>query len=166
MSEELFDEGLSDMEAGLASLQWKASGIDRDRLMYLAGQASVSGPRVDLRPGIGRVLWPVATAASLLLAVMIGGAVLLGKKPQTVERVVYVPVDRQGDLQDEESPLAVAVDKPAESLRRADYLVRRWIALTQGVDALPELGESAGSIPEGVVPQQIHSRPLSLDLSG
>jgi hypothetical protein len=166
MSEELFDEGLSDMEAGLASLQWKASGIDRDQLMYLAGQASVSGTRVDSRSSVLHALWPLVTAASLLMAVTMGGAMLLGQKSQTVERIVYVPVDRPVDSQAEESLPAVAADKPAESLPRADYLVRRWIALTQGVDALPEIDVPTTSEIDNAAPQQIYSRPINLDLSG
>ncbi len=166
MSEEQFDEGLNDMEAGLASLQWKASGIDRDQLMYLAGQASVRPARADPQPGILHLLWPLATAASLLVAMTLGAATLLNEQPQTVERVVYVPVDRPDDLHAEENLPANAAGKPAESLPRADYLVRRWIALTQGVDALPELGEPTGSESENLSPQPIYSRPLNLDLSG
>lgn len=165
MAEEHLDKGLNEMAKALASLQWKTSGIDRDRTMYLAGQASARRPQVGFRSSPTRFAWPLATAASILLAVTMGATLLLDDKPQTVERIVYVPASGSHESPVETRPGVSSPEEPTDSLPRSDYLVRRWIALTQGVDALPEIEDSASSPAEGVSPEQIYSRPADFDFN-
>jgi hypothetical protein len=70
-SENRLDSELAAIEAALGSLAPASSNIRRDRLMFLAGSASV-----DARPaaqtsrsrGAAVWLWPCATTASLLVA--------------------------------------------------------------------------------------------------
>jgi hypothetical protein len=75
---------LADALRGLAP---SAGRLDRDALLFRAGQAAA--PR-----GPGRWLWPLATALASSLALGLGLALLL-RPPvtHTVERVVHVPVD-------------------------------------------------------------------------
>lgn len=82
MSDQAYDAELRRLEAALTALIPRVDGIDRDRLMFHAGQASV--PR---RPW----LWPCATAVLAAVSVVLGGVLLLQPGPQIVERVVYVP---------------------------------------------------------------------------
>lgn len=79
------DAELSALEAALGSLFPARSRIDRDRVMFEAGAASVR-PRSD-----GRRPW-MALAASLA-ALALGEAVLLARPapPRIVERIVTVP---------------------------------------------------------------------------
>lgn len=71
-------------EAALAALAPKAAALDRDRLMYEAGRASLATPHVAPRGGWA---WPAAfsamsaVAASLLLALVL-------RPPTVVERMV------------------------------------------------------------------------------
>jgi hypothetical protein len=84
-------QDLNKLEARLASLAPLPPGLDRDRLMYLAGQqaATVSGaPAPKSRPMAA--VWPVATAAMTLVSLTLGVAVW-NRPERVVERVVYVP---------------------------------------------------------------------------
>jgi hypothetical protein len=82
------------LESALAALTPLPGRLDRDRLMFRAGQAS--------RPARGW-LWPAATAALALLAAGLGAA--LARRP--AERVVHVPVPQQAP------PVAAAPEQPA-----------------------------------------------------
>jgi hypothetical protein len=93
-------------EADLAEFQRELSGLrpqsrlDRDKLMYLAGQASArSLPPVLQRLGLARLglhrisprFWPGATAAlSLVCALLVVWMAVRG--PQVVPQIVHVPV--------------------------------------------------------------------------
>jgi hypothetical protein len=68
-------EELNDLPELLRRLQPSAAALDRDRLMFQAGQAQ--------RPALPRVwLWQLATAISSLLAVGLGLVLLLQPTPQ------------------------------------------------------------------------------------
>lgn len=135
MSEERLNEPLATLEAALASLQWRTPSLDRDRLMYLAGQASVRRPKGALRTHRAGWLWPVATAASLLLAVTLGGMLLVSPREQTIERMVYVPVDRPRDSAGAPGSITASLVELSGPPLRTDYLALRSLVLTQGVDA-------------------------------
>jgi len=134
MSEERLNEPQTAMEAALASLRWRPSSLDRGRLMYLAGQASVRGPKGALGAGRPAWIWPLVTAVSLLVAVALGGVLLSSEGPRVVERVVYVPVERAADSTAVPEPTpAVRVESRGSPLR-TDYLVLRHVAITRGLD--------------------------------
>ena len=145
------NKGLPAFEAALASLSPAASAIDRDRLMYLAGQAvGAQSPRRH-----SAWLWPSATAASVLLAVTLAG-MLLTRGPRVVEKTVYIPAkppveaDAPPIVQPEQSPAAAGDETPAPPEKidrtpkrkkkpRGDYLQLRRMVVARGVDALPKL---------------------------
>ncbi|MCI0464802.1 MAG: hypothetical protein L0Z62_48375 [Gemmataceae bacterium] len=81
MSEQAYDAELRRLEAALATLTPRVDTLDRDRLMFQAGQASV--PRRGW-------LWPCTSAALAAVSVALGG-MLLRPGPRIVEHVVYLP---------------------------------------------------------------------------
>lgn len=123
MSEEIPPE-LSGIEHALRGLQPAAVTLDRDRLMFRAGQESMRRS-----PWI----WPAATAAALLVAVALGSVLAL--RPPA-ERVVYLDQPAPGQT----GQGVTAVDPPAPPDRTA-YLRLRQQVLEQGVDSLPALPE-------------------------
>lgn len=80
------DPGLTEVEAALGSLSPSAGRLDRDRVMFEAGRASVR------RSPVRGVLWP-SIAAGLALVALGEAAWLVGRPgadPRSVERVVVV----------------------------------------------------------------------------
>jgi len=156
------------VEQLLRSFSPAPAGIDRDRLMFLAGRASrdeqlvedgsagASPSQVKASPSQARLrsrLWPalslVTTAAALTLAVM------LWQRP---ERTVFVdrPVVREvvreiassapsGDQPSRESlpPNYVAMQWPSSIDPDDNYVIQREKVLRDGVDALDDV-EAAG----------------------
>jgi hypothetical protein len=87
---------LSALEAALASLVPRADWLDRDRLMYLAGQASVAHTPAAGHPAAvspRRWGWPAAFAAMTAVAASLLVALVMQPGPQVAERVVFVPHD-------------------------------------------------------------------------
>ncbi|HJT31371.1 MAG TPA: hypothetical protein VJ783_04925 [Pirellulales bacterium] len=87
---------LQALEAALASLAPRPATIDRDRLMYEAGRASVS--TVPAAPH-GRWAWPAAFSAMSAIAASLFLALVL-RPPVVVERVVQAPMvekEREGE---------------------------------------------------------------------
>ena len=163
-----FESDLKPLEAALGSLAPAASRIDRDRLMFLAGAASIDATSSAVT---GEILsaakagddcarlprhwqrrffatfWPLATAVLLLISIGLG-AVLAFRQPG--ERVVYV--ERQ-PTQDSQSsrPLASSAAPPinafadrtiASASADASYLVLRQQVLRRGVAALDSTSKS------------------------
>jgi len=131
-------EDVAAVEAALASLSPAPSTVDRERMMYLAGRASaaVGSPRRPARTGR---LWPLATAASTLLAVTFGALLLVRGSPPVETRVVYVeapPADGHAVPRQPTGPAS-----PGDRLRKGpistDYLRMRRLVLSKGIDALP-----------------------------
>jgi hypothetical protein len=79
------ETAMNEIEAALGSLIPARSRVDRDRVMFRAGQASIRRP-----PSSGRRAW-MAIAASLAL-VASGEGILLARRPppEVVERIVVV----------------------------------------------------------------------------
>lgn len=121
MSEETHDPELSALEAALRGLTPTPAAIDRDRLLFRAGAESARRPRY---------FWPLATAASLVLAA--SQFLFLAMRAPT-ERVVYVQVEK--------APSPVKVPEipwtPAPALEQTAYLQLRRQILEKGVDSLP-----------------------------
>jgi hypothetical protein len=85
------DGSLQRFEAQLASLSPRAVQLDRDRLMFLAGQASSSSGMVNsARQGWA---WPAAFSAMTALAASLLALIVVGPQPGVVERIVYLPAE-------------------------------------------------------------------------
>lgn len=125
------DPPLDNFEAQLAALRPMASGIDRDALLFAAGRAA--GATRTTR----RYAWPLATAASLLLATTF--ASLWVREYHAIESTV---VRAHSSPATEAIAAAVAEDEippvVAKPLGEASYFHLRQVALRDGVDALPE----------------------------
>jgi hypothetical protein len=141
MSDERFKEKLPDelkaVETALRGLTPAAGAIDRDRLMYLAGRASARQPS----PKLSRFVWPLTTAALLLLSLTLGGRVIY--LSGLTDRIVLVERAGAGS----NLPLAtIAVPGrvPASSVvgfqpqgGGFNYMQLRNTVLGSGVDTLP-----------------------------
>lgn len=166
MSDERTEEKLPDelkaVETALRGLTPATGAVDRDRLMYLAGRASVladepssvSGATGGLstRAGrdtastagrassgtqrlarISRFAWPLATAALVLLSLTLSGRLLYISGRS--ERILVVQKASQRD----ELPVATASVVGFQSAPSGgfSYMQLRNAVLNRGVDALP-----------------------------
>jgi hypothetical protein len=68
---------IGEVEAALRSLRLRPSRIDRDRLMFRAGQLSAARPGALRRVLRSRWLWPSVAAAMALIAVTLGATLVL-----------------------------------------------------------------------------------------
>jgi hypothetical protein len=136
------------IERRLSRLTASAPRIDRDRLMFESGQATVARPE---RPGyiaepfrLGRYFWPAATstmtAASLLLATMLIDTRQALQLAQTNQRSI-VPAESAAqhsvDVRTAQPQLASATRLAARA-PQTGYLGTRFVALTRGVAALDD----------------------------
>lgn len=144
MSETEMNDPLAAVEAALRSLRPSPSGLDRDRLMFLAGQRALGNRPVRRRRRGPSWLWPCTTAASMLLAVTLGSMLLVQGKPEVGEPATYVHVDTSAATTAKRSDVLPAADakdfQVALGARRprSDYLKLRQQLLAHGVDALPK----------------------------
>ena len=76
---------LKAFEAELAALVPRDDGLDHDRLMFLAGQASVGKP-----PATG-LAWPAAFGGMTLVATTLAVLLLLRPAPEVIERIWPLP---------------------------------------------------------------------------
>lgn len=177
-------EELADLERLLASFEPGPSRIDRDQMMFDAGaacglaQALATGAgkresttfeksRVGATCGLGRALearsklrpWPMATAAAVLVACLIGSLYVVerNRDPASVREIVYIERETsQSDGVVEASRATPPVPThavPAPSVvhratfypglaartsgRYPKYLALRELILTRGVESLP-----------------------------
>jgi hypothetical protein len=123
------------LEAALAALDPRPAAMDRDRLMFMAGQRSAR---------LGWLL-PRWSAALALAATLL--AVLLLYRSET--HFVYVPVPRP----EQPAPQSFLADADVKPAPTGDYILLRNRILTAGVDALPPLpaDPSSGPSPNGVL---------------
>lgn len=136
------EEELRDVERSLARLRPAAAGIDRDELMFRAGQAAATG-RAGLAPGVAVL---VALVASLA-----GAGTTWLARPAAPERIVQVTVEKPVLRVVELAPIMPAGERPERSVARADYLELRDRVLAEGMDALPSLGPAGGAAPGGTI---------------
>jgi hypothetical protein len=135
MSKERIDPDLSAFEAVLLPLAPSPSTVDRDRLMFLAGEAS------GRRSRHGAWLWPGTALAATALAGVLGVMLAFRPKPDVVERVVYVALPQQDippQTPDEgraTTPPSLAADP---SPLAVEYFRLRRLVLARGLDAVPE----------------------------
>jgi hypothetical protein len=147
-----FSTELKPIEAALGALV-PASRIDRDRLMYLAGAASVTGaPHAAVRErnpriGVHRLFWPLAAAAMFLVSLGLGG-LLAFREPG--DRIVYVDRPPAASERTREPSIA-ALNKniephfaAGEASTDASYLVLREQVLRLGINALDTMRHETG----------------------
>lgn len=135
MSEERIDPDLAPFEAALRPLAPSPSTVDRDRLMFLAGQASAQRHRIVAWT------WPGMAVAATLLAGVLGVMLVVRPEPSVVERIVYVALPQQDARPHapDEGPAATPpslAGSPSPSA--VEYLRLRRLVLARGIDAVPE----------------------------
>lgn len=97
MSDEVREQELADLEAALRSLRPRASRLDRDRLMFLAGQVSARDSASAWAMRFPRWLWPTVAAALAIVSVGLGWMLALRRQPSgpaegfAVERPLPAP---------------------------------------------------------------------------
>jgi hypothetical protein len=136
MPENLPQPDLSALESALASLTPAPGRIDRDRLLFRAGQVSA---------GRRRWLWPAATGVMASVAATLGFLLLVRPAPEPIECMVFIQVEpppapasqpaQPTPATPETEPVLAAADttRPAQvSYFRLQDQVLRW-----GLDALP-----------------------------
>jgi hypothetical protein len=145
MSTETPDPELTALAASLAALKPAAGRLDRDQLLFRAGQASMRR---------GHWLWPGATAVLAVLAVTLGLFAFWPRPPQRIEYVlvqppepVPAPASAGGDrtsLSEEDTPPAAQANTRQQSplsYYELEQLVSRW-----GIEAMPRsIGAGGGS---------------------
>jgi hypothetical protein len=147
---------LAALAAQLAGLTAAAPRVDRDRLMFEAGQAA--GSRSELRRAKSELLlrsrfWPMATAAMTAATVLLAATLarqshwVSGEvKRQVVDVVAAVNVEAK----DTNQFAAYPVTWMGNDRTPPGYLGIRYVALTRGVDALAREfsdGRGDGSLP-------------------
>jgi hypothetical protein len=148
MSLDDHDPGLAGLEAALAALAPKPGRIDRDVLLFRAGQVSVR------RHGW---TWPCGTAVLGLIALSLGSMLAFRPASAPEVRVVYITVKEPATPSPHEppgappGPLVVAQEEPftppGTRLSPMSYLdlerqVVRWGL--DGVPSTPEGGSASG----------------------
>jgi hypothetical protein len=144
MSSETHDPELASLAAGLAKLAPSAGRLDRDQLLFRAGQTS-AGQRGWLWPGV---------AAFLAFAVgAVGLSDLLRSAPQRVQCVIYQrvepPVSPAQQVADRQPapqyPAATASDQSEAPVVEQSYVRLQRLVFAFGVDALPNPPTAASS---------------------
>jgi hypothetical protein len=150
MSESTTDPKLAALEKSLSALTPAPGRIDRDQLLFRAGQASMKG----------RVwLWPSATALVTLVAVGLGIALAQRPVSPLVERVVYIPDGLPASHSDSRGAVSpFLASQPRASSEEAiawggssAYLHDRDQAIRWGVDTLPPSPAMASAKPTSFV---------------
>jgi len=149
---EFLSEELNEFEHVLSALSPRSSSIDRDRLLFLAGQASVaqSQPQTPHRTR----LWQFTTAISSTVAVVLGTMLAVRAEPEVVREMQYVERDvtESSELDAPDQSLSMEnslahlefsstsyVPFSSEWSSRPHYLQMREVALRQGLDAMASL---------------------------
>jgi hypothetical protein len=131
MSEPIHDPQLKAVEAALTRLSPPPPALDRDRLMFQAGQAS-RPPR--------SVLWPASTAALAVVCVGLATALVLRPGPHEVIIVKEVLVPSPNP----QAP-ASAADNYVSHQAWTEYQHLQEQVLRHGLDGLPEPTPDAAS---------------------
>jgi hypothetical protein len=118
---ELHDPSLTALEAALAGLAPASGTVDRDAVLFRAGQAAAQRGW----------FWPAWASLSTAAALMFG--VLLAMRTPPSPRVEYVYVPRETpELSPEPTPAA-----PVPTFTLPDYLRLQERVMEEGLDALP-----------------------------
>ena len=145
MNSEAMNNEDNRLEQSLRQLTPRPSSIDRDRLMFLAGQQSVSGAATTKR---NHWLWAAPTASMSTVAACFAIAFLwqLSREPEVRIVVREVLVEKPAPAQvaiaptPQPKPTATATTAPAPvslALPTTSILQLRNVALRFGVEAIP-----------------------------
>ncbi|HEV3259514.1 MAG TPA: hypothetical protein VG013_21795 [Gemmataceae bacterium] len=136
MPEEIHGQRLAAVEAALTALAPLPAHIDRDHLMYRAGQSAALGPGW---------MWRGVSAGLATLSVALGAALVMRPSQPPVERTVYVqphapppaapPVSRPPAPQD--TGTAAAAEEPDSLPAPTERLALQKQVLRWGLDGLP-----------------------------
>ena len=148
MSESTSDPKLAALEKSLTALVPVPGRIDRDQLLFRAGQASAR-----TRPW----LWPTSTALLAVVACVLGTALVMRPGSTTVDRIVFVPVPQSTVISPTPTPSAVVSTTSPGALSSigdagnlwassAEYLQQRNQAIRWGVEALPPAPSMASTM--------------------
>lgn len=154
----------------LGKLLPRPSRLDRDRLLFLAGQASVCSPAPLRQPERRRWLWPAVSAVSTAAAIALAVLLALRPEPRVVREIVYLGRPEPSRAETEE-PGVVAPEfarKAFGSTGRAmaestgsgggftgpNYLELRRRVFEVGLAALPEPAPSSGGPNEAAATQR------------
>ncbi|MFC1783385.1 hypothetical protein ACFL02_07340 [Planctomycetota bacterium] len=147
-----------ELENALQSLRPAPMNIERDRLMFRAGQTS--GRRRNL-------IWPAIAA---VLAMMLGASLVYHQptpplEPKVIQRVVYVPVEKPTPTITPAAGAAIELTSADTQRwrRQADYFKLRDKVLDEGMDALPEPLVSTGAAPNESWEELHQIRSLKLE---
>ncbi len=156
---------LAAFEAALGRLQPQPATVDRDRVMFLAGQAAAA--RASLRrPVLAVCSGPLALAVNLLLAITLGTLLVAHRNPPVVERIVYLPTSPMAT----EAPSGATVPPTHRAFAAASdwgqYLKLRREVLEYGLDALPEAASGGSRDHETLTPESGHRALLEKLLQG
>jgi hypothetical protein len=140
---ESHEKRLSDLERLLAALPPRPMSLDRDHLLFRAGQAS-------MRRGW---MWPLAALMLAVAASWLGLIVVLRPLPEPVIRIVRVEVPVPALARNESTPREAGplvapgypLDGPPVTL---SYWRMQQQALRFGVEGLPQPAAEAGETPE------------------
>jgi len=154
MSDQRMSEELAAVESALSSLDPAPTGVERDRVMYLAGRAAAGGS-FDPLPARAAWLWPSTTAASLLVAVAFAAmwhargepVVVYRDRPAAARQPTPPPAERRAEQPRMATEAKQEVQEEVENASpgapwRTDYLRLRRLVTTRGIDALPESGSA------------------------
>jgi hypothetical protein len=168
MPEKIDNPELTALEAALGSLAPLPGQIDRDRLMFRAGQ------QIARRPGW---LWPSATIVLACFSVTLAAILVLRPAPAPVERIVYLPAPEQPPGPPAPDVLASPAEAGLSSAEEmtssgpaGNYYQLQKQMLRWGLDGLPDpqpapLPAPPVSVdglafpPPGTVPPQHPNRP-------
>ena len=133
-------QSLTDLAAALSTLAPQKSGIDRDRLMYLAGCASVTAETPVASGSATKWLWPMATGVMTAVALLLGVLLVFKPPPQTTP---LATPEHELPLDGKRPPSEAASDGLAAELPAApnitandDYLQPDFRISWIGVDAV------------------------------
>ena len=135
MSEESNPQDVKGIEAALGALAPAPVRIDRDGLMFRAGQAST---------GRHRWAWPAAAGALAAVAATLAMVLVPRPRPEPEQRIVYVEVEKKPVKVPEKTEPPVQVARAAQERLVRDDLPRARIGyfklrdelLRWGLDAL------------------------------
>jgi hypothetical protein len=127
---------LSPLESALGNLKPAPAALDRDRLMFRAGQAAA-----------GRNwAWPASTAVLFATSLVLAGMLVVRPAGTETVRVVYVPAERPAPAPPgpraptpPSTPTPPTVQSVALPPASAPYLALREQVVRFGVDSLPDL---------------------------
>jgi hypothetical protein len=160
------DQELTRLQAALQALVPRPANLDRDRVMYEAGRASVRSPRY----------WPLAALGASAVAACLVAVLVLRSPPSRVVEIVRVPILANPQLSEPHPEQFVEHEAPATAPQPQDLpsehsLWRLQQAMQMGIDQMLAPSDSTpmgGAAPPGSAIPTIGSRscPATLAITG